>query len=77
MCVSCWQVSDHFTPAYLAAMASAVAAFEAGYPSERLQHEAPVAPAPCSEGPSARGGVTARNYLASADEGVIGHAKAA
>lgn len=29
-------VNDHFTPAYLAAMASAVALFEAGYPAHRV-----------------------------------------
>ena len=32
-------VNDHFTPAYLAAMASAVTAFEAGYPAERLKFD--------------------------------------
>lgn len=32
-------VNDHFTPAYLAAMASAVALFEGGYPTERMQSD--------------------------------------
>lgn len=32
-------VNDHFTPAYLAAMTSAVALFEGGYPAERMQFD--------------------------------------
>lgn len=67
-----WQVSDHFTPAYLASMASAVACFEAGYPAKRLQHVEL-----SSDEAAAGDGVTAYGDDASADEVAYGHAKAA
>ena len=67
-----WQVSDHFTPAYLASMASAVASFEAGYPAERLQHDVL-----SSDEATAGDGVTAYADDAFTDEMAYGHAKAA
>ena len=53
-------VNDHFTPAYLAAMTSAVARFEAGYPAERVRFDGPNAPEGSAQA-TAGGGADALN----------------
>ena len=55
-------VNDHFTPAYLSAMASAVALFEAGYPAQHKPFDSP----------RARGGWTEADATRSADAGMGG-----
>lgn len=47
-------VNDHFTPAYLSAMASAVALFDAGYPAQRTHSDGPNAPGGWSEATAER-----------------------
>ena len=80
-------VNDHFTPAYLAAMTSAMAAFQAGYPARRRQQTGPQArqrhdvsaaeAAPISAGISQREGGPSRSEGGNCKPADVGHAKAA